>query len=136
MARKALPNGVEYIGGSARQYRVTNADGSQVLMSRRSYMKVFEHTSPERIRAAKVEAGTAQPMTRYNAIVRDYIRTHEALTGQRLSKRAARTSPELKGIIKDLHSKSNAPTGKKAGALIMLGRRNPEWQNIVGESPR
>ena len=46
----------------------------------------------------------------------------------------SRFSPEFQGILDDLASKSKAPKGRKARALVKLGRREPGWTFIVGKS--
>lgn len=46
------------------------------------------------------------------------------------------SAQRFKQLQKDLKSKDNSPTGKKAQALIQLGRREPEFRGLVGESPK
>lgn len=42
---------------------------------------------------------------------------------------------EFERIMRDLNSDDNSPDGPKARALVTLGRRRPEWDWPVGETP-
>src|SRR5712691_11327168 len=56
------------------------------------------------------------------SILRDYLRTKNE-QGASLTEAQAKASKEFKDILRDLKYKSNKPTGKKAQALIKIGRR-------------
>lgn len=109
-------------------------------ISRRQYYVRTGRPSFEAIRAERqAEAGYRNPMARYNAMVRDY-RTQAASTFgiKPTDIRVRGSSPsaeKFKTIVRALKSKDNSPTGAKADALILLGRREPEWSFAVGETP-
>lgn len=146
LARKPLLPGYKALGGTSRSY----VDPLGAVISRREY--------------SKREGNPLVPkydftMTRYNDLLSQFIDrkvqqgdytyiqvdpktgepkryTRGEKKGQYKEKRgAARQSSEMKTAIKDLRSKDNSPTGKKAKALEKLGRRDPEWDMPVGESP-
>ena len=73
------------------------------------------------------------------AIVRDYLKTQRE-QGKSITEREARASKEFKDIQRALKyegktDKSRAPTSAKAKALVKLGRRRPEDDWNVGETP-
>jgi hypothetical protein len=43
---------------------------------------------------------------------------------------------KLQNILKGLQSDDNSPNGPKAQALVDIGRRQPEWDWNVGETPK
>lgn len=84
-------------------------------------------------------------MARHNALVRDFKKAECKRLGLKPTKKNL-DSIKVRGdsdsanrfrlIQQMLKSKDNSPTGEKAKALQMLGRRDQEWIYPVGESPK
>ena len=69
-----------------------------------------------------------------SAIMRDYLRS-KAEQGIPMTEQEARQSKEFKHLRRTLGYRSNKPTSEKAKTLAKLGRRKPEWDFAVGETP-
>jgi len=70
----------------------------------------------------------------YEAILRDYV-NYEHSQGNFITPYEAENSVEFQYVLIGLMSDDNSPNGYKAGALVALGRRRPEWDWNVGETP-
>ena len=123
--------------GTARRYMdtLTGEDISYREMYKREGRPSFEQIAATN----RLAADYKNHMARYNEIVREYKTKKAEETGLRPSEIRVRgvadTSVELKKIVTDLKVKDNAPTGRKAAALVALGRRDSEWTWNVGETP-
>lgn len=116
------------LGGSSRRY-VDTVTGETI--SRRQFDKLNKPVSVSPDSFGK----PVRHMGRYNKLVSDFIVQHKKDTGVLLTRRQARGSNELKDIVKALKSKDNSKDGRKAIALFLLGRRNPDADYPVGGSP-
>jgi hypothetical protein len=138
---------------AARQYVDT---GTGEVISRRQYQK-SQHggTTPEkvahqtamRLHAEQIEVEVDRntgrvyrrsssgarialdPLRRYRGIIADYKETHP---GARVRGPMAQEWRELLG---DLASKDNDPNGRKARALVAIGRRDAGAPYDVGDTP-
>jgi len=70
----------------------------------------------------------------FQATLRDFV-THERARGNNLSMDEAKNSQKFQAVTRALYSDDNRSTGRKAAALVILGRRNREDDWNVGESP-
>ncbi len=127
MAGKGTPPipGYKRLPGSARQY--VNISTGEVF-SRRQYDKIAAS-----VKAAPVRKGS---MVRYNRMVSDFQAYMKREHGIEMTRREVRQSADMKSIVKDLRSKDTSPDGKKAKALVRLGRRRPEADYPVGDTPK
>ena len=132
----------EKLSGSARRY-VDTSTGETI--SRREHLKRTQNTSFEKIREANIAKDIRSGFTptnrqsRYNKVVSDYKKSEAERLGIKPKDVKVRgnneSSNQLKQIVKDLKSKDVSAEGKKAKALVTLGRRKEEWSYAVGESP-
>lgn len=121
---------------SARQYRDTktgaiisrNQRDKAVLPSRAGGL-----ISKEALAKSLRERGVRSHMSRYQTLIEER-RELLARAGIKASKREIRESGEMKNIIHDLRTKSNAARGRKARALVQLGLRDESWNWAVGET--
>lgn len=148
----SLP-GYKALGGPARQYVDTR---SGEVISRRQYQKLQNKgVTPERMAARnreRVESGKLQvqvdrntgrpyrlsrsgakisldPMRRYRGLVMDFKAAHPRA---KVRGSAART---WRDMLDALRSNDNTPGGRKARALIDIGRRRAGDPWLVGETP-
>ncbi len=70
------------------------------------------------------------------AVLRDYINNNPNADGSYMTAQEALQSEEYRQLVIDLSSWDNSPNGPKAQALVKLGRRRPEWNWAVGETPK
>ncbi|SRR6266852_5492239 len=70
------------------------------------------------------------------AVLRDYINNNPNADGSLMTAQEALQSEEYRQIVIDLSSWDNSPSGPKAQALVKIGRRRPEWNWAVGETPK
>ena len=130
---------------SKRQYQKKQAELSLGV-------KITSNEQAAKLRQKKaVEIGTrgeegkklvagARHMSRYNSLVKSFKEGEAKRLGIPESKIRVRgdsdTAKRFKQLQKDLRSKDNSPNGRKARALVALGRRSLEWDMPVGESPK
>lgn len=139
-------------GDTARRYR---NDRTGEVISRRQYDERFgraagttyerlakQHAAQQRrvqklgptgLPAGRPQVKYTGPMNRYNELVSAYI-DHKRAQGITLTRRQARQSDELKRIVRDLKTRSDAPGSRKTKALELLGRRDPSWRFRVGDT--
>ncbi|MBX5459203.1 MAG: hypothetical protein IRZ31_20105 [Thermogemmatispora sp.] len=72
---------------------------------------------------------------RTQAIIRDYRRAVKRTTGRDMSYDEIVRSREFRQLLSDLRRPANSPRGKKARALVDLGRRESWWDWNVGDTP-
>ncbi len=107
------------VPGTARRFRDTDT-GEEI--SRREYQKRVGRPLPRK---------AEKPMSRYNEAVTDFIKVRER-EGVRLTRGQVRRSQAMKDILADLKSGDEM---RMRRALEAMGRRKPEWQFNVGETP-
>lgn len=117
----------------ARAY--VNVETGEVV-SRRQYLKAQRGgVSNERYAKERRNRGEKNPMSAYNRALRDY-QAEQRAKGIQQNLQDIRTSTDFKSIVRDLKTKDRSATGKKAQALVKLGRRRADWHYRVGETPK
>ena len=149
------------IRDSARRY-IAEVDGNTFVVSRYAHDKfVANEIGIDKLTENAFTAEKPVHQTVYNSIVRDFRFSElERVQSKALSdfrnrlisesslnsamnmkitdirvRGAYDSAARLKEVVAALKSKDNTPTGAKAKALVEIGRRDPEWQYEVGNSP-
>jgi hypothetical protein len=144
MAIKNLPGFVRVYKGkqdpvtgdiAKTRYAINPLTGEKLtereIQTRQHGGKPYEERVPE---SARKQYKLRELPPQGDALVRDFI-DMKSREGVILTEREARASKEYKDIVRALKYKSNKPDGAKAQALIKLGRRAPEYDWFVGDTP-
>ncbi len=123
----SLP-GISRLPGPKREYYVESTGRT---ISKRSYDTLRRGATNEAYAHERRLAGIPNPMQRYSQQLAR-LQQQKAKQGIIVSKGELRTSAELRQLRKDLRTKSNSPTGRKARALVKLGYRDEQWTHEVG----
>ncbi len=72
----------------------------------------------------------------YDALIRDFEKANlDDIRNAQSREDFDIIEENFRGVLIGLDSKDNSPNGPKAQALAALGRRHPEWDWAVGETP-
>ncbi len=131
MSRGRTPSslpGISRVPGPKREYYV---ESTGQTISKRSYDTLRRGVTNEAFARERRLTGIKNPMERYNQQLAR-LQQQKAKEGIIVTKGELRASAELRQLRKDLRTKSNSPTGRKAQALVKLGYRDEKWTHEVG----
>lgn len=147
MALKPVP-GFRALRNKTRQYENTKTGE---IISKRQYQKLQnaglsnERAAKQRLEQREFNIPAKGEKHRHQALLKDYIREEKARAIKAGKKRFVLNDKELNKFdkiiveLKQLGRKrgiDRSSKGRLAQLLVLLGRRSPEWDMPVGESPK